>query len=202
MRFREIYDQLPDSIEVDGVSHPTRNSKGMPIASSEDGLIAFWKWFGDSKVVDNEGRPLVVYHGTVSEFDAFDNRKTGSNDRGLWGRGHYFSTGVDGPNSYALRQGDGAKIIPAYLSISNPFIMTTGADFITRLPDGTNQRDLLGPNLDGVKIKEKALDGGHDGVIQIKPNGQIGDLVAFAPAQIKSINNRGTFNPDDVRVLY
>jgi hypothetical protein len=32
---------------------------------------AFKKWFGDSKVVDSEGKPLVVYHGTNVEVEAF-----------------------------------------------------------------------------------------------------------------------------------
>jgi hypothetical protein len=31
----------------------------------------FVKWFGDSKVVDENGKPLAVYHGTNSEFDTF-----------------------------------------------------------------------------------------------------------------------------------
>ncbi len=35
----------------------------------------FKTWFGDSKVVDEEGKPLVVYHGTNNKFDAFDRRK-------------------------------------------------------------------------------------------------------------------------------
>lgn len=34
---------------------------------------AFRRWFGDSKVVDASGEPLVVYHGTVEAFDAFAN---------------------------------------------------------------------------------------------------------------------------------
>lgn len=32
---------------------------------------AFREWFGDSKVVDAEGKPLVVYHGTAGDFDKF-----------------------------------------------------------------------------------------------------------------------------------
>ena len=33
----------------------------------------FRKWFGDSKVVDNAGNPLVVYHGSRSskKFNTF-----------------------------------------------------------------------------------------------------------------------------------
>lgn len=32
----------------------------------------FQKWFGDSKVVDDQGNPLVVYHGTTADFDVFN----------------------------------------------------------------------------------------------------------------------------------
>lgn len=164
---------------------------------------AFKKWFAGSKVVDPKGQPLVVYHGTKADFDAFDNSKTGANDRGLWGRGHYFSASVDNANSYALRQGDGARVMPVYVSIKNPLILKTGGDLVTRLPDGTNSRELVGENLDGAKIKQLALDGGHDGVIQIRPNGQIGDLVAYRPEQIKSATgNNGEFDgtKQDIRL--
>lgn len=159
----------------------------------------FKRWFADSKVVDQNGAPLVVYHGTTADFHTFS--VTGKHDRGLWGRGFYFSALVDGPNSYALRQGDGARIIPAYVSIKNPLILKTGKDLITRLPDGTNTRDLTGPNLDGSKIREIADAGGHDGVIQYRPNGLIGDIVAYSPSQIKSaIGNSGAFDSNSLNI--
>lgn len=199
---RALEQSLPETIEIDGVERSTLNSEGQPLAATEEGVRAFWAWFGDSKVVDADGRPLVVYHGTAADFEAFDDKKTGSNDRGLWGRGHYFSASPVGPNSYALRQGDGAKLIPAYISLKKPLILKTGSDLVTRLPDGANSRDLVGDNLDGTKIKDIALADGGDGVIQIKPDGSIGDAVAFSPTQIKSVNNRGTFSPDDARILY
>ena len=31
----------------------------------------FKEWFGDSKVVDDKGKPMVVYHGTDKNFDQF-----------------------------------------------------------------------------------------------------------------------------------
>ena len=31
----------------------------------------FKEWFGDSKVVDSAGKPLVVYHGTTADFTSF-----------------------------------------------------------------------------------------------------------------------------------
>jgi len=173
-------------------------SGGAPRARTE--TAAFRRWFAGSKVVDSDGKPLVVYHGTAADFDSFD--KTGANDLGLWGRGHYFSASAENASSYALRQGDGARVIPAYVSINNPLVLKTGSDLVIRLPDGTDHKELVGPNLDGSKIKQIALDGGHDGVIQIRPNGLIGDIVAFRPEQIKSATgNNGQFSPksSDIR---
>jgi hypothetical protein len=31
----------------------------------------FWKWFGNSKVVDNNGNPQIFYHGTDAYFNEF-----------------------------------------------------------------------------------------------------------------------------------
>ena len=100
----------------------------------------FAKWCGNSKVVDSYGNPLVVYHGTAANFDAFDDSKTGRNDLGLWGRGHYFASSASTASSYALRQGDNAKVIPVFASIQNPLVLKAGKDFIIRMPDGTNSK--------------------------------------------------------------
>ena len=51
------------TIEVDGVVRSRTNSDGKPIAQDDESLHNFWRWFGDSRVVDEQGRPLVVYHG-------------------------------------------------------------------------------------------------------------------------------------------
>ena len=189
MRINEI--EIPDTID----GKPTRNSLGKLIHPTIEGIRNFWRWFGDSKVLDSQGRPLVVYHGTIADFEYFDNSKTGSNDRGLWGRGHYFSSVSNNANSYALRQGDESQVILAYVSIKNPLVLKTGNDLIIRLPDGTNYKDFVGPNLDGTKIKNIAISGNHDGVIQFRQNGMIGDIVAYNSNQIKSaIGNNGNFS--------
>jgi len=41
--------------------------------------LQFKRWFGDSKVVDENGKPLVVNHGTRGRFFSFDDSQTGSN---------------------------------------------------------------------------------------------------------------------------
>lgn len=49
----------------------------------------FKKWFGDSKVVNEDGKPLVVYHGSVHNFDTFD--KDRASAEGDMGAGFYFT---------------------------------------------------------------------------------------------------------------
>lgn len=70
-------ESLGETIEVDGKLRPTTNSSGQPIYPTEDGIRAFWRWFGDSKVVDDNGRPLVVYHGTPADISAFEPTRAG-----------------------------------------------------------------------------------------------------------------------------
>ena len=61
-----------------GVPLPNENSLGNKIIPDDDKekIINFWNWFGDSKIVDKQGRPLVVYHGTPSRFNSFDPSKS------------------------------------------------------------------------------------------------------------------------------
>jgi len=44
----------------------------------------FWKWFGNSKVVDKQGNPIVVYHGTDNKFDVFRISKYGAMGSGIY----------------------------------------------------------------------------------------------------------------------
>ena len=74
----------------------------------------FKTWFGDSKVVDENGEPLVVYHGSEESFDTFDITHFGKTDNGDRGRGFYFT-----PNpNIASRYG---SIKAFYLNIKEPY---------------------------------------------------------------------------------
>lgn len=51
---------------------------GDPTSSGQTSTPAFRAWFGDSKVVDAQGAPLEVFHGTTAQFTAFDPSKKGT----------------------------------------------------------------------------------------------------------------------------
>lgn len=58
---------------------------------------AFRNWFGDSKIVDEAGKPLRVYHGTTADFEAFSRDK--ANIESDFGGGFYFSNTTDDVDS-------------------------------------------------------------------------------------------------------
>ena len=82
-----------------------------------DGLS---EWFGESKVVDSEGNPLLVYHGSKSKFNTYDKDKisTGGSEGILqYGHGFYFSNRKDIAVQY------GENVHSVYLKIENPIHM-------------------------------------------------------------------------------
>ena len=78
---------------------------------------AFKDWFGDSKVVNENGSPKVVYHGTGAtslEGFAFDYNRIGANGMAE-GAGFYFTDDKGTAQGYAK-----GMLIDAYLSIQKP----------------------------------------------------------------------------------
>jgi hypothetical protein len=107
---------------------------------------AFRRWFGESKVVDAEGRPLVVYHGTTAGgFDAFrPNYRKGEQ----LGFGIHFAHDRSVAELYAdpgragRKEGSAPKVYEVYLSIRNP-IDFTQRTFIEGTPEFGVMNDLL-----------------------------------------------------------
>lgn len=194
---REGYDQtgqpLPATIEVDGKQRSTVNSNGQPLAATEEGVRAFWEWFGDSKVVDEQGRPLVVYHGTAADFDIFKNSPSTRHGHGRQMPGIYLTPDPSIAEAYARTAANardasteinGAAILPLFVKMENPARFADPEDFA---------------NANVVEIKKH----GYDGAVRFAPNdGRLLEIVVFDPTQIKSIHNRGTFDPNDPRILY
>lgn len=79
-------------IDVDGEMKHVNNSEGTPIHHTHEGIRNFHRWFGDSKMVDEHGRPQVFHHGSAKEdIDSFDVEKSGSVQYSDWGKGVYFT---------------------------------------------------------------------------------------------------------------
>lgn len=185
------------TININGVERQTTNSEGNPIAKSEKSLRYFYDWFGDSKVVDEKGRPLVVYHGTKQgDFSVFDKSKIGSQtDYGYHGIGFYLTPQIDLAESYSkdwqkyrLVFNPEGRIMPLYSKIENPYVM------------GTEEARKFKTKSESQSFTNKLKEAGYDGIlVEIdelvrEREGELEEVIAFEPNQIKSIDNRGTFS--------
>ena len=91
-----------DYITIGGKQRPTHNSNGDLIYPTVQGIVNFYKWFGNSKVVDSQGRPLVVYHGSGTKelFDIFNNGQGRAGSQ-LYVGAYWFTDNYEMAQSYA-----------------------------------------------------------------------------------------------------
>jgi hypothetical protein len=205
-----------------GKGRPTEGKPAAMRASAKappTDSAAFNRWFGDSKVVDENGDPLVVYHGTNADITEFKNAKIGARDPGFFGKGFYFTPSEDDALNYAdsAAEADGkgeAKAIPVYLSLQNPFVWDMEAGdgakaTLKALRDMGLERSFvrgdaasLGNSDERRKFAKAMASGGYDGVI-VRDEDGFREIVAFSPTQIKSATgNIGTYDPDNADIRY
>ena len=96
-----------------GVSRASAYARTPRFGAVDTASPEFKRWFGDSKVVDAAGRPLVVYHWTDNDFTVFD--------MSMSGEGAHFGTkkaatdrsrGMDGIG-YEIEEEDGQYFVVA-----------------------------------------------------------------------------------------
>ena len=163
-----------------------RHSLAGPGVWSLDKGAEFQRWFGGSKVVDGDGKPLMLFHGTGAD--------TGSEFR----PGSFFADRPDVAAIYATaptRQvDDGApNISPVYLALHNPYVHDD-------LGSGENlSHAVLGRRGSLEMVREALIGRGYDGVVirnRMDLGGVQNQYVAFHPEQVKSATgNRGTYDP-------
>lgn len=145
----------------------------------------FKQWFGDwqrdpknaSKMLDENGEPQILYHGTNADFQAFNVTKAG-----LLGPGIYITPNFDTAETYANNKslaGGQNIVMPLFANIRNP------------LRPESNSREVI--------IRQTK---GHDGVIKdIDSTEQY--VLALDPRQLKSaFGNNGQFSTADDNILF
>lgn len=132
------------------------------------------EFFKDSKVRDEEGQLLTVYHGSDKEFFVFDRTKARAN---MDIQGSFFSPWeIDA-------QGYGGKVGEYYLNIVNP---------ASEAMEYKALKKFQGQNGASIKAREYLQSLGYDGV-----NNGGEEYIAFESNQIKSVTNQTpTENPD------
>ena len=140
----------------------------------------FKKWFGNSKVVDRNGDPLIVYHGTRSKFNEFKPSKSIGNQRETDQiKGMYFTDNKEGALFFSLVDNDPRYLKSVYLSMQNPYFIESS----NKLKD-----ELDIKKLGDAEFKLRKL--GYDGIIMERGFYAHGGLhklfLVFEPGQIRS----------------
>ena len=137
------------------------------------------EYFKDSKVRDEDGNLLVVYHGSSESFNTFDRTKTRAN---MDIQGNFFSPWEIDAGGY------GENVRAFYLNINNPASSGVAYSALNK---------FKGQNNAGVKAREYLESQGYDGV-----NNDGEEYIAFYPEQIKSTNNPQPTKNHDVRFSF
>ena len=187
------------TIQNKGLTKTEFDNHGKPIA------LKTAQFFKDSKVRDDNGNLMVMYHGTEANvgipkehwFNTFDINKAGNHGTML-GNGFYFTSEKTHAEQYAHTKGN---IYEVYLNIKKPLDLknfsTGDLAYSIRNINPYIEADIYKKDgtIDGYKVREYLIKNGYDGI----HSGNT--YVAFYSNQIKNINNSNPTTSDDIRYL-
>lgn len=211
--------RLPSYEEVKNGTKYSIDSEGNELSPEQE------EFFKDSKVRDEDGRLVRLYHGTTYEdFTMFK-----PNEAMGWGKGIYLTNDLD----YADYYSEGVRLMPLYANLVNPYDERT-----MRIDDIVGYEDTRTfQNLDEAiyerryeydydtyedyaksddridmhwlfdyeneyrdAIADILRELGYDGIIGDSSNGVDGlEVVAFYPNQVKNVDNENPTSDPDIR---
>ena len=195
---------------------------------------AFKSWFGDwehdpenaSKVVDENGEPLVVYHGSPHVFTVFDVERSGENfNRSREDGGLLFFSSLPETAEDVLHDLEGrfpgtglesARLYACFMRLRRPFMLDLGdasqrpfsGEGVPENVKGSPMAWYLFPHELRRGFDEGNAHGaGYDGVVLKGRNAYDGSPEVWGMAtdsrQVKSaVDNRGTFDSDSPDITF
>ena len=147
-----------------------------------------------SKVVDENGEPLVVYHRSPNKFNTFDVNKIGTTtDTGQYGKGFYFGIESD--------RADGNNVYEVFLNIRNPYNITKESRS-SNIAYTYNRpfNEWTDWHKKNISKEEAYLVNSKDGIIDLVEDYE---FVVSNPNQIKSAtDNSGAFSTTNNDIRY
>lgn len=182
----------------------------------------FKKWFGNSKVVDKDNNPKLVFHGTdSSDFTVFERTED---------IGYHFGTAPQanariGSSPAAVRDTiaeggpfdyqEGRRLVPVFLKIENPLTLpdlndwsprNVAAELVDRdvISHGQSEKTDL---VDREQVRDWLATKGYDGIRYrntTEAKGSPGySYIVFDPEQVKSATgNSGAFDSKDPDIRF
>ena len=155
-------------------------------------------WFRGSKIVDENGAPLRLYHGTTAVFSEFDRFERGTNTQASGAERGFFFAGSPADSDLYIeiakqRARDNyedepeGRLLEVVLKAKNPLILTP-------FEEANVDEDTVNELIDSDPVAlDYAVENGYDAVIW--PHGNVNNAaytaVVFEPSQIRILSVNG-----------
>jgi hypothetical protein len=198
--------RLSDKLFEGQVPMPT-SQYGKKVGSDiKTDSAAFKNWFGNSKVVNEDGSPKVMYHGTTKDFSEFKKGLIFVSPNTLVANKFAADDMLYSPESTYVTPG--ANVMPVYVKANKPFdyadpqqadALFEKIKSIFAKESREDARRLLSEGNFKLTEDSRVIDAikslGYDGVYVQEFGAK--NLAVFESTQIKSaIGNIGTYSPD------
>jgi len=188
---------------LNGLSNSVAEKQQTSFTGKDSKLLSILQT-NSSKVVDENGEPMVVYHGTLADgLRQFSTDFIGSR-YSYDEKGFFFISNRKIADDYAVSEFDASRrgeVIDAYVSLGNPLVVNS--EWCRKNGLGSNvfkDNDVIEfwDNYQSLIVEESEQ---NDGVIVT--DGETSMAVAFSPNQIKSATgNNGNFSTTEDDILY
>ena len=188
---------------LNGLSNSVAEKQQTSFTGKDSKLLSILQT-NSSKVVDKNGEPMVVYHGTLADgLRQFSTDFIGSR-YSYDEKGFFFISNRKIADDYAVSEFDASRrgeVIDAYVSLGNPLVVNS--EWCRKNGLGSNvfkDNDVIEfwDNYQSLIVEESEQ---NDGVIVT--DGETSMVVAFFPNQIKSATgNNGNFSTTEDDILY
>ena len=163
-----LVNNLKANFNYDSGDHEVSQKEATEIAP--DNILAQIK---NTKIVDSNGYPILMHHGTGESFDQFNFDRSGQNFPGIGNvvDGIYFSPKQKEAEEYGELSGAAPVVVSAWLNIENPIYKNQINGISDEMKEGESITDTI-----------KRL--GYDGYILTSRFGQIEEAAVFDNSQI------------------
>ena len=185
------------SKENPDIRYSLRDSEGRELSEQQQ------KYFAGSKVRDNSGQLMVMYHGTTAYGEITKFRK---GKRGWLGPGIYLTNRKSYAQRYADAMGEGnGSMYELYANVENPLVVTESSP-VREILMAAYGRDLYArraatQSIDAAILTaadiRKLMGKGYDGIVW-KYGGSM-EVSVFSSEQIKRVDNRNPSDSQDIR---
>lgn len=180
---KTLYKEVKDFLKEQGTLEDVRHSISVTDSDGNQLTKDQQKYFANSKVRDENGNLLRVFHGTGANFTIFDLGKARDSEDI---EAFFFSANQEEAEGYG-----NAK--EYYLNITNP------ADYDTAYKIFHEERRKK-PEGAGTRTRERLQEMGYDGVIAYDESSpEYTEYLAFSPEQIKLVSNTKPTKSEDIR---